>query len=557
MADNGSDGRKLYDAITEIIEGLADFLQAFYVDFPDCDREDDKPLRKPRRYIFPTGSFAIGLWRPGDDIRLIYMHDGAPKHFWDSIKELFDQDDYKPAMRGEEIWIPWQKLGFKGRIITNMKDSRLYTGRCHFPESFNLDMITPQPGVTPHMPPFEGEVSPHIRQYHQMIADVLSFLEILDRNKEEIDAYSGCLLSGYATVYAWATFMGLVSRELGPLNSNEIMSMVHSSFRGWHLSRLAGESDYEYLDAFFLLAHKLLPGLASGPPSPYGARAILQSLEYTRKACSNNEGKINMRWLQTTPFTGWTAFQSLAPHRFVITAECWDQKTRRKFFEEDLQVILHQTLRFIERCEPRIWPYPRKEGSCWSYIISTQTEMPQDHLEKMQNSIAAATHALSALLTLSKSDKDKADQMFRPRDMSGTTSTTVSLPPQATNSSGDEGVSEAYDSQDNASDSPGTKERKKRRNKNKNANRKKNKKFRNADAAISRLRHDPGLSGVAFEVGYEDRHEGLKWMALEDWGGKATEDENFIPQHRVRQLKRADDGVIVWDREERIDLLGG
>lgn len=82
-------------------------------------------------------------------------------------------------------------------------------------------------------------------------------------------------------------------------------------------------------------------------------------------------------------------------------------------------------------------------------------------------------------------------------------------------------------------------------------------KFRTARAALSRLRHDPKHADIKYEVGYEDRFvKGLVWLPLEMWGGKEVEDEDFIPEHRIRQLRRLGDEVVVWDRARKIDLTG-
>ena len=80
--------------------------------------------------------------------------------------------------------------------------------------------------------------------------------------------------------------------------------------------------------------------------------------------------------------------------------------------------------------------------------------------------------------------------------------------------------------------------------------------FRTAAQAISRLRHDPAHAAVEYDLGYEDRFEGMVWMSLEEWGGRETEAEDFIPEHRVRQLRRRADGRVVWDREQRVDRTG-
>lgn len=82
-------------------------------------------------------------------------------------------------------------------------------------------------------------------------------------------------------------------------------------------------------------------------------------------------------------------------------------------------------------------------------------------------------------------------------------------------------------------------------------------KFRDAHSAISRLRHDASHAGIEYDVGYLDRFEGMKWVSLTQWGGKSTEEDDFIPEHRVKMVRRVADSEIVWDREKRIDLTDG
>lgn len=76
-------------------------------------------------------------------------------------------------------------------------------------------------------------------------------------------------------------------------------------------------------------------------------------------------------------------------------------------------------------------------------------------------------------------------------------------------------------------------------------------KFPTAAQALSRLRWDPSHAAQDYEVGYLDRFEGLKWLPLEQWG-KATEDEEFVPEHRIRVLRRVGDLRVIWDREGRV-----
>ncbi|TLD30973.1 hypothetical protein PspLS_02786 [Pyricularia sp. CBS 133598] len=81
-------------------------------------------------------------------------------------------------------------------------------------------------------------------------------------------------------------------------------------------------------------------------------------------------------------------------------------------------------------------------------------------------------------------------------------------------------------------------------------------KFRAAADVISRLRWDPALDSSDYVVGYEDRFRGAMEKALDAWKGEQT-DEEFIPQHRILYFKRKNDGMVVWERRTRTDLLFG
>ncbi|KUI55179.1 Nuclear poly(A) polymerase 1 [Cytospora mali] len=81
-------------------------------------------------------------------------------------------------------------------------------------------------------------------------------------------------------------------------------------------------------------------------------------------------------------------------------------------------------------------------------------------------------------------------------------------------------------------------------------------KFRTAADVLNRLRWDPALDSGNYVVGYEDRFAGAMEKGLDIWKSEQTDDE-FIPQHRILYFKRRSDGVVVWDRMTRTDLLFG
>ncbi|KAK0980978.1 hypothetical protein LTR91_012106 [Friedmanniomyces endolithicus] len=77
---------------------------------------------------------------------------------------------------------------------------------------------------------------------------------------------------------------------------------------------------------------------------------------------------------------------------------------------------------------------------------------------------------------------------------------------------------------------------------------------------LSRLRWHPDHRCVRYEIGYRDRFlPELLWMPLEEWGRKATEEEDWIPGHRVMVIRRVGggdgegDGGVVWDRRGRAE----
>ncbi len=81
-------------------------------------------------------------------------------------------------------------------------------------------------------------------------------------------------------------------------------------------------------------------------------------------------------------------------------------------------------------------------------------------------------------------------------------------------------------------------------------------KLRPAIDVLNRLRWDSAVDEGDYLVGYEDRFLGVREIPLDRWKGEQTDDE-FIPQHRIMHFKRKSDGVVVWERERRLDRVFG
>ncbi|PPJ50615.1 hypothetical protein CBER1_05747 [Cercospora berteroae] len=79
--------------------------------------------------------------------------------------------------------------------------------------------------------------------------------------------------------------------------------------------------------------------------------------------------------------------------------------------------------------------------------------------------------------------------------------------------------------------------------------------FRSASQAMQRLKWDRKHQAIEYEVGYVDRFDGMMWKRLDQWQTH-TEEEDFIPEHRIWIIRRVRGHAMVWEREKRIDRTG-
>ncbi|XDG07073.1 hypothetical protein ABKA04_006688 [Annulohypoxylon sp. FPYF3050] len=81
-------------------------------------------------------------------------------------------------------------------------------------------------------------------------------------------------------------------------------------------------------------------------------------------------------------------------------------------------------------------------------------------------------------------------------------------------------------------------------------------KFRSAADVLNRIRWDQSMDSGDYIVGYEDRFSGVMERPVDSWKSETTHEE-FIPEHRILFFKRKSDGVTVWDKKERRDVIFG
>ncbi|CAF9928169.1 MAG: hypothetical protein GOMPHAMPRED_004612 [Gomphillus americanus] len=80
--------------------------------------------------------------------------------------------------------------------------------------------------------------------------------------------------------------------------------------------------------------------------------------------------------------------------------------------------------------------------------------------------------------------------------------------------------------------------------------------LRPASDILNRFHHDRRYKFNIddYIIGYQDRFVGIKEIPLQKWTKDYTAQE-FIPQTRIRYFKRKSDGVVIWDRNAKIDLV--
>lgn len=77
--------------------------------------------------------------------------------------------------------------------------------------------------------------------------------------------------------------------------------------------------------------------------------------------------------------------------------------------------------------------------------------------------------------------------------------------------------------------------------------------MKTSEECINWIRHDSRFNSEEFIISYEDRFVGLMEVPVSKFTSDTSSDV-FIPQHRIWLIKQ--NGRIVWDRKNRMDILG-
>jgi uncharacterized protein (UPF0248 family) len=498
-------------------------LLAKHIDCPLLDYELSHQLPSgpgPLRYLFPVGPYAIGLWHPGDEIHLVCLTDNSSNIFWEYIAERLERED----------------LPKHDCIVSKSNESHtIWLHYCSIPRHF--DLATVHAYGFPKFPK-STYIPQVVRQNLSKLHDTWHLCTSLDGGIETFRSH-------YQTLRSWADAAGIFSKAFGTFDAESLAWLLFNA------TLTAGQSNdneqralSDTLQSFVEkysspdnIRNVFTPSrLQAYSPPPHNAADC-----YTTIALEINMLSQQPNLLSLSPEQYYQKFCERYSAVILITAECWVFKRRESFHSDLVNEISHLPERSEKNgCDLksfRIWPHAfRPSNDEWAYVVGVQ--LPQSPNSSPSRSARARTSSETMgkqYLTLDATVGTSAIRVCSIQEAKA-------LPQRYSMITSTRELASA-DTHPNLpiSHNPST-----------------GNKFPPASQVLSRLRWDPAHASYDYEVGYLDRFEGLLWLPLEQWG-KETEDEEFIPEHRIRIFRRigkGSTGAVVWDRELRTCQLG-
>lgn len=510
-----ADARAIDDAVAKLVQRLECELQTYQ------PKQSPQSRPGPQRHLFPTGPYALGLWYPGDDVHLICLTDNSSNTFWEYIAEKLEREDLPK---------------YDCIISDSGTEADVWLHYCSIPAYFDLGTVEAYgfPGF-----PNTARQQSYIIQNLAQLQDTWHLINGLN---EHIDVFR----DAYRFLRSWADDAGILSKAFGMLSSETLTWMLFQAETESTSKQLqkrspspGGVSSFgqRYHDSDNLQEVVTPNGRKAYAPLPYLEPASTFIAEEVGRLCEAPEV------LERSREEHYKAFCQMYTTLMLVTAECWMPKKRADFHNQLVRAISHVPERLFGSGRVndavRIWPHPFKPSDEeWVYVVGVERstrERPSQRLppnsemvelvESLEIDVDSSTGRTA---TNACSSKDALD-LFGLH-----TKQSIVLPQDTKHA--------MPDSPSTPSSSPSA-----------------SAKFPAASQVLSRLRWHPVHAAHDYEVGYLDRFEGLMWLPLEKWG-KATEEEDFVPEHRIRVFRRVGEGGLretVWDREARVCQLDG
>jgi uncharacterized protein (UPF0248 family) len=504
-------------SVRETVAHLADQIDCELLSYTPPSQPPHRP--GPLRHLFPVGPYAIGLWHPGDVIHLVCLTDNTANTFWEYIAEKLDRED----------------LPKHDCIVSELHGQHIiWLHYCNIPQHFDLATVQaygfPRYPVTTHVP--------------EAVRQNLVWLHHTWHLHAGLSGYLEAFRNDYHRLRLWAEAAGIFSKSFGTLDAESLVWMLFSATKPGVEDNPNEKSVFSSRLQSFVNAYSKHYNVQSVltasrsrayPLPPDNATDCCTAIAYEIKKLAQQPSLLNLSREQY-----YLTFCDRYTAVILITAECWVPRCRESFHCDLVNEISHlpersrslgSTLKAL-----RIWPHPFKPSlDEWVYVVgvhlpqsptsspsrSTHARTPSDVMNKQYLTLDGTVGTSAIRVSFAKEAKSLPERYSAADPLpSHTTSDTAAIFPRP-------GLSASEN------------------------------KFPPASQALSRLRWDPAHAPYNYEVGYLDRFEGLMWLPLEQWG-KETEDEEFIPEHRIRILRRVvigGDGIVIWDRENRICQL--
>jgi len=510
--------------VERLVPSLTDQFECELLTYNPANPSSARP--GPQRYLFPAGPYALGLCHPGDEIHLVCLTDNSSNTFWEYIAEKFDRED----LRKHDC------------IISRPGDeATVWLHYCSIPPYFDLSTVGAY-GFPKH--PESTYVPQAVRNNLALLQDTW---HLLDRLGKDIDTFR----HDYTILRRWAEAAGIFARAFGTLDAESLVWMLFNTKSGTTDSSIERQSTLPpSIQAF--IAHRsvhnsLTPsGRLVHIPPPHIAANSHATIESELGQLSQDPDMILLSSEQH-----YQRFCRSFQNYILVSAECWVVDRQRETFHAQLiNQITHLAKTFrdpgFEPQDLRFWPHAFKPSEAeWLYAIGLNRldlTTPSSSTTTSPAPTASLQNALSNLHLNLDTSLGTATLTACSREYVLALPTKNTAPPPSSSQLCDTCASPIPSP--TPSSTPPTSS---------------SKKFPPAAQVISRLRWDPAHKPFSYEVGYLDRFEGLMWLPLEQWG-KATEEEDFIPEHRIRIFRKVgkDGGrKVVWDREGRVCGLDG
>ncbi|KAK5709779.1 hypothetical protein LTR17_019449 [Elasticomyces elasticus] len=483
------------------------------------------PTMRPQRYIFPTSTLAAGIWLPGDDVHLVCITEDRKQIFWSIVAEILglegqETKEFSPGV----MKLAWSAL----RVEKAPQNTAVYLHYAVLPPDLAVKNFARRDAIPNLLAliryPTSDRKTPYMRKHVELARRAVHITSTTQPKGSQFQ-------TAYHQLHTWARSTGLLSQALELLDGDNLLELL---FRACELCITIENT--RFLQTFFRDSSLYLE--AAGV-RPHGVSAFLQVLGHCDRIIVRHGGYDSEEGIAALDLEncivgrGFDLFLDSYEEFLVLDLETWAKNPQnRAHFQGDgfLEIVKHLCNGVLSEMENgcdasttpyRAWPYlVGEEGSKLCILgVCDGRSLTTDEVYAAQAWLASCCEDKEGRIDAKSITKERARALFA-AGLERNDSPTAPIP----------------STQDSASSSY----------------------LRPFSQIQSRLRWDPAHMSTSYEVGYEDRFDksNLIWRSLEQWA-KATEDEDFVPESRVRTVRRVEDKYVVWDREKRVDRTGG